>query len=225
MLSILLAASLSGDSASIPPPMREFRAVWVATVANIDWPSKRGLAVADQKQELIRILDQCKSVGLNAVIFQVRPMCDALYQSKLEPWSIFLTGTAGKAPEDDFDPLTFAIEESHKRGIELHAWFNPYRAWHKDTKEKPSADHIAVQRPDLGKKYGSYLWLDPGEPDVQKRSLDVFLDVVERYDVDGIHVDDYFYPYPEKGADGKNLPFPDDESYAKYTQGGGELQR
>jgi uncharacterized lipoprotein YddW (UPF0748 family) len=225
MLSLLVAAAFAVDPPAIPQPMREFRAVWVATVANIDWPSKRGLSVADQMAELIRILDQCKNVGLNAVIFQVRPMCDALYESKLEPWSIFLTGKAGQAPEAGFDPLKFAIEESHNRGMELHAWFNPYRAWHKDTKDKPPANHIAVQQPGLVKRYGSYLWLDPGEPAVAKHSLDVILDVVQRYDVDGIHVDDYFYPYPEKGADGKNIPFPDDESFAKYTKGGGKLQR
>jgi uncharacterized lipoprotein YddW (UPF0748 family) len=225
VLFYLLAALLAGGGDAPPEPQREFRAVWVATVANIDWPSKRGLSVANQKKELIRILDQCKNVGLNAVIFQVRPMCDALYESKLEPWSIFLTGTAGKAAEGGFDPLSFAIEESHKRGMELHAWFNPYRAWHKDTKDKPPSNHIANQQPEIVKRYGSYLWLDPGEPATLKHSLAVIQDVVQRYDVDGIHVDDYFYPYPEKGADGNQIPFPDDESYAKYTAGGGKLQR
>jgi len=223
MLSLAIAAAFAADP--IPEPMREFRAVWVATVANIDWPSKRGLAVPEQKKELIRILDQCKNVGLNAVIFQVRPMCDAMYESRLEPWSIYLTGVPGKAPEGGFDPLAFVVQESHKRALELHAWFNPYRAWHPSAEGKPTADHIALRREDLAKTYGKHVWLDPGEPEVLKHSMDVVIDVVTRYDIDGIHVDDYFYPYPEKDVADRSIRFPDGESYSKYRVDGGKLGR
>jgi len=215
----------SGPDQAIPDPPREFRAAWVATVANIDWPSRKGLAVADQQAELRRILDVCRDVGLNAVVFQVRPMCDALYESPLEPWSEFLSGTQGVAPSPKYDPLTFAVEEAHRRGLELHAWFNPYRAWQPSAKGTPAASHISKRRPDLVRTYGKHLWLDPGEPEVREHSLEVFVDVVRRYDVDGIHVDDYFYPYPENGPDAKPLPFPDDVSFAKYRAEGGGRSR
>ena len=152
-----------------PPPIaREFRGVWVATVANIDWPSKPGLPVEQQKKELIAILDQCKALNFNAVIFQVRPMCDALYDSKIEPWSVYLTGEQGKNP--GYDPLTLAVDESHKRGLELHCWFNPYRAWTPTAKGKPATNHLVKTRPDLAKKYGKHFWLNPTHPDVQKPS-------------------------------------------------------
>src|SRR5882724_10629020 len=118
----------TGDN---PPPLqREFRGVWVATVANIDWPSQKGLPTEQQQKELLAILDKCVALKLNAVIFQVRPMCDALYASELEPWSEYLTGTLGKAPDPPYDPLEFAVREAHARGLELHAWFNPFRAHH-----------------------------------------------------------------------------------------------
>ena len=182
---------------SPPPPAREFRGAWIATVGNIDWPSKPGLPVAEQKAELIGLLDQAAKLRLNAVIFQVRPSCDALYPSTLEPWSEYLTGTMGQAPSPAYDPLAFALEQAHLRGLELHAWFNPYRAGAAVAKSPVSANHIRRTRPQLVREYGKSFWLDPGEREVQEYSLRVVMDVVKRYDVDGVHFDDYFYPYKE----------------------------
>jgi uncharacterized lipoprotein YddW (UPF0748 family) len=211
---VLLCLSTPFASAQDPPAVeREFRAAWIATVDNVDFPSKKTLSIKDQKKELIRDLDIAKELKMNAVIFQVRPMCDALYKSSIEPWSEFLTGAMGKG--QDFDPLEFILAEAHKRGILVHAWFNPYRAYH-PVARTVSGNHISKQRPDLVKNYGKYLWLDPGEEEVQRYSLSVVLDVVRRYDIDGVHFDDYFYPYPEQGADGKKIEFPDDVSWQKY---------
>jgi len=204
-----------------PPPAREYRAAWIATVANIDWPSTNSLTVAQQKAELIAILDRAAELRLNAVIFQVRPGCDALYDSKIEPWSEYLTGVMGRAPSPFYDPLAFAIEQAHNRGLELHAWFNPYRARHASAKSPVSSNHISKKRPSLVRSYGRSLWLDPGEKEVQDYSLSVVMDVVRRYDVDGIHFDDYFYPYKERGADGKDIDFPDAPSWAKYGSSSG----
>jgi uncharacterized lipoprotein YddW (UPF0748 family) len=221
--SALCCAALTGSAADAPALQREFRAVWIATVANIDWPSKTGLPAEKQKAELVAILDKAAELKLNAVIFQVRPMADALYESKLEPWSEYLTGSAGKGPS--FDPLKFAIEEAHARGLELHAWFNPYRARHPSAKSETPDDHITKKRPDLAKPYGTHYWMNPTHPDVQNHSLAVILDVVARYDVDGIHIDDYFYPYKEKDAAGRIIPFPDDDTWEAYQKAGGKLSR
>lgn len=209
----------------IPEVPREFRAVWVATVANIDWPSEPGLAVEKQKEELIAILDRCDELNFNAVVLQVRPAGDALYDSELEPWSSYLTGEMGKAPEPYYDPLAFAVEESHKRGIELHAWFNPYRALLLNTKGEVSEDHLSKTHPEVVHKYGAYLWMDPSEPLVQQHSLNVILDIVKRYDIDGIHMDDYFYPYPVDDDNGERVPFPDERSWKAYKESGGRLGR
>lgn len=209
----------------LPKAPREFRAVWVATVDNIDWPSKRTLSTAEQQAELVRIMDRAASLNLNAVIFQIRPSCDSLYESKIEPWSEYLTNKQGQAPNPYYDPLAFAIEEAHKRGMELHCWFNPYRSKHPAQKGPLASNHIRNTHPNLAKEYGRYLWLDPGEPAVQQRSLDVMLDVVKRYDIDGVHIDDYFYPYAERDAAGKIIPFPDDDSYRAYRNKGGKLDR
>ncbi|HET7625026.1 MAG TPA: family 10 glycosylhydrolase [Verrucomicrobiae bacterium] len=200
-----------------PKPAREFRGMWIATVANIDWPSKPGLSTSAQKAELISILDRAAKLKLNAVIFQVRPACDAFYASRIEPWSEYLTGTMGKAPQPFYDPLQFAITEAHKRGLELHAWFNPYRALHKSHTGKIAPNHISRTHPEFVKKYGNYLWLDPGEPAVQDYSLSVVMDVVKRYDVDGVHFDDYFYP---DESDGGGAEFPDSATWKKYGAGG-----
>ncbi len=212
------AASYAPTKLTPPAPQREFRGAWVATVANIDWPSRKDLTTTEQKTELIALLDGAARAGLNAVIFQVRPACDALYASKLEPWSEYLTGTMGKAPEPYYDPLALAIEEAHQRGLELHAWFNPYRAHHASATSPISANHISKSRPELVRQYGRSLWLDPGEREVQEHSLKVVLDVVKRYNVDGVHFDDYFYPYKES-ANGRELDFPDDASWRKYGVG------
>lgn len=235
----LLAARLVFCSAAAPPPVpappapqpataprREFRGVWIATVASIDWPSRAGLPTEQQKAELVALLDRAKALNLNAVIFQVRPAADALYASPLEPWSEYLTGQMGRAPDPPYDPLAFAVDEAHKRGLELHAWFNPFRARHASAKSEASPDHVSRAHPDWVKTYGKQQWLDPGEPAVQDYNLKVILDVVRRYDVDGIHLDDYFYPYPEKdAATGALVPFPDDASWARYQQAGGKLER
>src|SRR3954468_20691682 len=141
-----------------PPVAREFRGVWVATVENIDWPSKPGLSVDKQKQEFIAILDKCVELNLNAVIFQVRPQADALYDSKLEPWSEFLTGKMGQAPEPYYDPLQFAVEEAHRRGLQLHAWFNPYRVRMAKSKSKAAPNHASVAHKDSVRQYGNYQW-------------------------------------------------------------------
>lgn len=208
-----------------PPVAREFRAAWVATVNNIDWPSKPGLPVDVQKQELVAILDRAAALHLNALILQIRPACDALYASRYEPWSEYLTGVMGKAPEPLYDPLAFAASEAHRRGLELHAWFNPFRARHPSAKSPISQDHVSRKYPAICKQYGRYLWLDPGEELTRKHVLNVILDVVDRYDVDGVHLDDYFYPYKERGADGRELDFPDEPSFRNYRQAGGTLSK
>jgi uncharacterized lipoprotein YddW (UPF0748 family) len=197
---------------------REFRGVWVATVWNIDWPSKRGISAEQQQSELIQILDRIQALNLNALIFQVRPTGDALYASQLEPWSEWLTGTQGKAPEPFYDPLEFAIAECHKRNIELHAWFNPYRAKTSTESSANVSPHITVTHPQHVYQYGQQQWMDPGVKVVQDLTYNVILDVVRRYDVDGIHLDDYFYSYPVSGQ-----TFPDDKTYAAYQQAGGKL--
>jgi len=218
--ALLLLTALSGraatyeNSSQVPPPLtREFRGVWIATVANIDWPSKPGLSTAQQKAELIFLLNRAAELKLNAVIFQVRPACDAMYPSQIEPWSEYLTGAMGKAPEPFYDPLQFAIDEAHKRGMELHAWFNPYRALHKSHTGNISPNHISKTHRELVRSFGEYLWLDPGEREVQDYSLRVVMDVVKRYDIDGVQFDDYFYPDPTIN---NNRDFPDDASWKKY---------
>lgn len=213
-----LAAAVGNESSlKLPPkPQREFRGAWVATVGNSVWPSKPGLPVSEQKAELIAILECAAKLRMNAIIFQVRPACDALYASKFEPWSEYLTGKMGQAPSPYYDPLEFVITEAHKRGLELHAWFNPYRAHHFKVISPIANEHISKTRPHLVRDYGRYLWLDPGEPAVQEHSLNVVLDVLKRYDVDGIHFDDYFYPYQEKDSQGREMDFPDDTSWKKF---------
>lgn len=219
-------ASASASADAPPGVMREMRGVWVASVANIDWPSKPGLTTDSARKELTSLLDRSVALGLNAVVLQVRPAADALYPSRLEPWSEYLTGAQGRAPEPMWDPLEYAVAEAHRRGLELHAWFNPYRARHPTATTPNAATHISRTNPELVKEYGRYLWMDPGEPAVQQRSIDVMMDVVRRYDVDGIHIDDYFYPYPETdSATRRTIDFPDEPSWRKYVAGGGRLSR
>jgi len=195
---------------------RELRGVWIATVANIDFPSRPGLEASEQKAEIVRMLDLLAELRFNAVFFQVRPEADALYASEMEPWSRYLTGTQGKDP--GYDPLGFLIEQAHARGIEIHAWFNPYRALLQRTNDADSK-HVSVADPELVMPYGALLWMDPGARDVQKRTVATVLDVVRRYDVDGVHFDDYFYPYPNGDE------FPDEATYRAYLAGGGSLSK
>ncbi len=214
LVAVLLAAAgcLQQGLAAPPELPREFRGVWVASVYNIDWPSRAGLSAGAQRSELTRILDTAVASGVNAVILQVRPACDALYDSPYEPWSPYLTGSMGRSP--GYDPLKFAVDEAHRRGLELHAWFNPFRA-QSNYKNAVSSDHITRKRPQWVRRYASYLWLDPGLPEVREYSRKVILDVVRRYDIDGIHIDDYFYPYPKPGASG----FPDSKTFQRYGRG------
>ncbi|NOZ40721.1 MAG: family 10 glycosylhydrolase [Planctomycetes bacterium] len=222
----MLPSCLSAEETEeVPSPQREFRAAWVATVANIDWPSQRGLSSAKQQQELIAILDRAVELNLNAIIFQVRPHCDALYASELEPWSEYLTGTMGQPPQPFYDPLEFAVAEAHRRGLELHAWFNPYRALHPGSQGELAATHVSKTKPHIVRKYGKHLWLDPGEPDAVEHNVAVILDVVSRYDVDGIHFDDYFYPYQIKDDKKQLVPFPDDRSWQQAQAAGNTLDR
>ena len=214
------------EPGTTPPEVaREFRGVWVATVGNIDWPSVPGLSPDSQKAELLAIMDRAVLLRLNAIILQVRTQADALYDSPLEPWSEFLTGIMGQAPDPFYDPLQFAIEAAHARGLELHAWFNPYRARSPSARSAVAATHISVTHPELVRRYGTHLWMDPGEAAVQQHSIDVMLDVARRYDVDGIHIDDYFYPYRERDSARVEIPFPDDVSWQRYLAGGGRLSR
>ncbi len=224
------AAANAGTAAGLPahemPPAapREFRAAWVATVVNIDWPSRPGLPSDVQQAQALLLLDRARDIGLNAIVLQVRPAGDALYASALEPWSEYLSDTQGRAPQPGYDPLSFWVEQAHRRGIELHAWFNPYRARHSAAKSALVAPHLARTRPEAVKVYGDQQWMDPGEAAAADRTLAVVADVVRRYDIDGVHIDDYFYPYPVQ-KDGVDQPFPDDPAWLRYLQGGGTLVR
>lgn len=222
---LLLGFSVATAQETPPPVSREFRGVWVATVANIDWPSKPGLSTWEQQGEMIAILNKAVALHLNAVIFQVRTATDALYSSKLEPWSEYLTAQMGRPPEPVYDPLAFAVEEAHKRGLELHAWFNPYRSRHSSAKSEISANHISAMRPEIVRNYGRSMWLDPGDTAVRRHSIKVITDVVKRYDIDGVHIDDYFYPYKERDSSGKVLDFPDSLTWNRYVAAGGKLSR
>ena len=219
MPAILFASDFVYQPVVVAPPAvpREFRGAWISVVAsNQDWPSEPGLPVAQQKAELISLLERAAQLHFNAVIFQIRPSSDALYASTIEPWSERLTGTMGRAPEPFYDPLAFAIQEAHKRGLELHAWFNPFRAWHQLAKSPVAPNHVTKTHPEWVRDYDGQYWLDPGEPAVREYVLRVVMDVVRRYDVDGVTFDDYFYPYPVKNALGRRLDYPDDASWQKY---------
>ncbi len=196
---------------------RELRGVWVATVANIDWPSHTGLSAAAQKAELDGIVDVASDVGLNALFFQVRSEGDAMYDSSIEPWSRYLSGTQGLDP--GYDPLAYLIEKAHGKGIEVHAWLNPYRA-RASSSSSLAPSHMALVWPQYAYSYGGGTWMDPGAQVVEDRLVAVVVDLVDRYDVDGIHFDDYFYPYPDG-----NIDFPDATTYAAYTGGGGTLSK
>lgn len=224
-LSLLLVIQFA--SAQPLPPRdpqvtSEFRAAWVATVANIDWPSKPGLTTQEQQREAIAILDHLKEHHFNAVIFQVRPMADALYKSDIEPWSFYISGEQGKAPDPYYDPLSFWVEAAHDRGLELHVWLNPYRAFHPSGKAY-SDKSIVKTNPELVVKLEQgYYWMDPSKKATQDRTANVVKDLVKRYDIDGVHFDDYFYPYWDYN---NNKDFPDDESWASYQASGGKLSR
>jgi uncharacterized lipoprotein YddW (UPF0748 family) len=195
-------------------PKREFRAAWIATVSNIDWPSRPGLPAAEQQHEYIDRLNRLRNMGCNAVIVQIRPAADAFYPSAYEPWSRFLTSRQGQAPMPEYDPLLFMIEQAHARHMEFHAWFNPFRALTDARKNPNPPSHVTRQHPDWLLSYGGKGYLDPGIPAARDYVLGVIADVVRRYDIDAVHLDDYFYPYPVGGA-----VFPDSRSYNRYGEG------
>ncbi|MBG0831247.1 family 10 glycosylhydrolase [Planomonospora sp. ID67723] len=207
--AVVAAASCPVDAKY---PKRQLRGVWIATVNNIDWPTRTGLTAAQQRAEYVKLLDKAAKRRFNAVFVQVRPASDAFYRSALEPWSKFLTGTAGKDP--GWDPLPFLTAEAHKRGMEFHAWFNPYRAAYDTNVSRLPATHPARVHPDWVVKHEGRLYYNPGLPAVRDHVTAVIKDVVERYDVDGVHFDDYFYPYPGGGK-----KFADGDAFARY--GGG----
>ncbi len=190
---------------------KEFRGAWVSSVYNLDWPSTKGLGVDQQKAEYITLLDDLQDAGINAVIVQVKPSADALYPSKHAPWSEYLTGVQGKSP--GYDPLAFMIDEAHRRNMEFHAWFNPFRVTTNTNKtDKLASNNPAKLHPEWIIEYDNKLFLNPGLPEVRTYVKNTVLEVVKNYDVDAIHFDDYFYPYP----DSKKTDFPDQETYKKY---------
>lgn len=209
MLAFMLCISAGSLLAQRYAPKREFRGAWIQCVNG----QFQGMPVAKMKQTLISQLDNLKGAGMNAIIFQVRAEADALYRSAYEPWSRFLTGVQGKAPSPVWDPLEFMVEECHKRGMELHAWINPYRAKTKGTAAL-SPMHPYNKHPELFVTYAGQLYFDPGLPESRKYICKIVRDIVTRYDIDAIHMDDYFYPYPNPGE-----KFPDDLSFAAYGRG------
>jgi uncharacterized lipoprotein YddW (UPF0748 family)/predicted transcriptional regulator len=219
LLLVLSIRAVAQQPDSTIRPKYEFRAVWVASVGNIDWPSTKGLPVDSQKAEFTRLLDMHQRNGLNAVVVQVRPAADAFYPSPYEPWSEWLTGIQGQPPSPYYDPLAFMIEETHKRGMEFHAWCNPYRAVHTIGKSSVAPDHITRQHPEWFVRFEKTLYFDPGNKQVQDYVTGVIRDIVRRYDIDALHFDDYFYPYDIVEGGGPGKDFPDNPSYARYGDG------
>ncbi|MCX6238808.1 MAG: family 10 glycosylhydrolase [Bacteroidia bacterium] len=207
---LLLTISIATYSFAGNPPAKEFRGVWIATINNIDWPSAPGLPVAVQKKELRELIERIEKLNLNVVIFQVRPAADAFYPSQTEPWSHFLTGKQGLAPTPFFDPLAYAIELCHSKGMELHAWFNPFRV-RNNGHYKLDPHCFAARNPQYTCSFDDKLFFDPGIPQVRNHIVKVIMEVVRKYDIDAIHFDDYFYPYPIKGT-----KFPDSKTFNKY---------
>jgi uncharacterized lipoprotein YddW (UPF0748 family) len=225
-----------------PPPIaREFRAAWASPIEGGDWPSRPGLSVDEQKAELREMLDRAREDGLNAVLLHVRTAADALYPSRRVPWSRYLLGRDG-SPRDlgDYDPLALAIDEAHARGLQLHVWFNPFRAMPPEDVGKPATGHVTQTHPKWIVHYGKSTWIDPGIPAARRAVLDAILEVVDRYDIDGVHLDDYFYPYLEEGTVTRTvkigrkrrrvtrhvtLRFADDASWKRYGRAKGWSDR
>ncbi|MGW1765276.1 glycoside hydrolase family 10 protein [Streptomyces sp. NPDC002073] len=199
-------AGAGGRAGGVTP---EFRGMWIATVQNVDWPSRSGLSAARQRAELLSLLDTAVERRLNAVVLQVRPTADALWPSELEPWSQWLTGEQGRDP--GWDPLATAVDEAHARGLELHAWFNPYRVANHTDPSRLVAGHPARRHPEWVVAYGGKLYYNPGLPEVRAFVQEAVLDAVARYPLDAVHWDDYFYPYPVAGES-----FDDDDAYREY---------
>lgn len=204
---------------SVSEPDSEFRSVFVATAWNVDWPTSSSDSVSSQQQQLITYLNTMTSTNMNAMVFQVRPAGDAMYNSAIEPWSAFLTGTQGVAPSPLWDPLSYLVTQAHNRGIEVHAWLNPYRANLSPNWNGLAPNHMANVYRQYAYPYSNYLWMDPGASVVADHLVNVITDILTRYDVDGIHFDDYFYPYPD------GTQFPDSATYNAYVGAGGSLSR
>jgi uncharacterized lipoprotein YddW (UPF0748 family) len=203
------AVPASAPQATVRPPKRQLRGVWLATVSNINWPSRPGLPAQQQKAELTGLFDQAKRMGMNAVFVQVRPTTDAFYPTPYAPWSEYLTGAQGTSP--GYDPLAFMVDQAHARNLELHAWFNPYRVSLQPDLAKLAPSNPARVHPHWVRSYGGQLWFDPGIPALRRFLENSILDAVRRYDIDGVHVDDYFYPYPVAGQ-----TFDDAATYQRY---------
>ncbi|MFD2785424.1 glycoside hydrolase family 10 protein [Hymenobacter rubripertinctus] len=218
LITLVLASPAGWAQSGEIPPKRELRGVWIATVENIDWPSSRNLSSEQQRREYRRMLDDHQRSGINAVFVQVRPASDAFYKSELEPWSKWLTGTQGQAPAPYYDPLPFLIEEAHNRGMEFHAWFNPYRATMDTLSRRLAAGHPYRRHPEWFIRFSGKLLYNPGLPEVRQYINRVILDVVSRYDIDGVHFDDYFYPYPEA-----RQVIHDEDAYARFNPDGLKL--
>ena len=215
-ISIILLLTINSNAKKYPK--REMRAVWIATVANIDWPSSSNLTAIQQQKEFTELLDLCKEYNMNTVVFQIRPAADAFYDSKYEPWSQWLTGKQGERP--DYDPLAFASIECRKRGLDLHVWINPYRAVTDINNSQTAPDHITNTHPEWFLTYGKTKYFDPALPETRNFVANVVSDIVRRYDIDAVHMDDYFYPYRIAGVE-----FPDDQSFKTYPRGFGANQR
>lgn len=245
-LSVIAVASSAGAPGRLahlplPPPVvpREFRAAWITPIWDRgfkDWPTSPNLTPEQQRNELRHLLDQAVAIGLNAVIVHVRLAGDALYPTPYAPWSYFLTGKSGAGPQPSYDPLAFAVEEAHARGLQLHAWFNPFRAMLPPFAGKAAKSHVTRAHPQWIRKYGTQTWIDPGDPAARRYVLETILDVVKRYDIDGVHLDDYFYPYREtrtivhrfrrrKTSEKREIPFPDDRTWKKYGRADGFASR
>ncbi len=214
VIFIVLSITLFSQDAK-----KEMRGVWIATVKNIDYPSNKLLSVEKQKKEFIDMLNRFQEIGINTIFFQVRPAADAFYPSELEPWSEWLTGKQGKAPEPYYDPLKFMIDETHKRGMEFHAWINPFRAVATIEFADVSEDNISKTKPEWVFTYDINKYLNPGIPEVRTYVKNIVVDIIERYDIDGIHFDDYFYPYPKRAENGKILQIDDAKEFLVYNNG------
>lgn len=214
ILTLLIIISIFSSFIFAQHAKREMRAVWIATVANIDWPSQRSLTSKAQRDEMRTMLDQFTKNNINAIVLQIRPTADAFYPSTLEPWSNWLTGKQGVMPNPYYDPLQFIITEAHKRCMEVHVWLNPYRVTNSDNIEILSKNHLYYKNKDLFVKYGGKTYFDPGLDETRAFLNSVVEDVVERYDIDAIHFDDYFYPYRVA-----NQEFPDENTFRKNPRG------
>jgi len=213
-ISLLITILIFTSALSAQHLKREMRAVWVATVANIDWPSQRNLTSKAQREEMRLMLDQLAKNNINAIVLQIRPTADAFYPSALEPWSNWLTGKQGVKPNPYYDPLQFIIDEAHKRCMEVHVWLNPYRVTNSDRTDLLSKDNLYFKNKDIYVKYGGKTYFDPGLDETRAFLNRVVEDVVERYDIDAIHFDDYFYPYRVA-----NEEFPDEATFRKNPRG------